>query len=160
MKSKLVTGILWATAAAVIGLVILTRITMPESSESRALREKAELDQMGQTCLDSIKPELKDPFSAQVVSVIRSKGDPDDYAIDYRAKNSFGAYVAGETVCVIRGGKVDELSTNLRRLNIEAKRSADQAHIWVTCLKESNRLLSEGKSEESEKLRCEQYNAD
>lgn len=157
MKSKLANGILWVTAAAVIGLVVITRLSLPESSESIALREKTELDRMGQTCLDSLKPDLKDPFSARVVSVVRSAEDPNEYAIEYRAKNSFGAYGAGDTVCVIRDGKVVEPSTSMRRLIIITERRVEQQKVYNSCMKSSNLLLSLEKEEESKKLNCGQY---
>lgn len=157
MKSKLANGILWATAAAVIGLVVITRLSLPESSESIALREKTELDRMGQTCLDSLKPDLKDPFSARVVSVVRSTEDPREYAINYRAKNSYGAYGAGDTVCVISDGKVVEPTTSMRRLIIITERRVEQQKVYNSCMNSSNLLLSQGKSEESKELECDQY---
>lgn len=111
-----------------------------EAARAEALQQKTDL------CLEHLKPSLKDPYSVKVFKASVSPGNPNVIAIDYHAKNSFGAYMPGEFKCSIVDGKVDEGAT--RTLNAIARLNQEIAEqqAYNNCLIESNANLARGEA--------------
>lgn len=73
-------------------------------------------------CFDYWKNTLKDPFSARIVNSSYGKKPlstdslrlVDVLTVEYRAKNSYGAYGPGEFECILDNEKVDEMGSRIR----------------------------------------------
>lgn len=70
---------------------------------------------LGKECFDLFKDKLKDPYSAQYegFTMERKSGLVN---VNYRAKNTFGAYVPGRFQCVLSGDRIDELASTNKML--------------------------------------------
>ncbi len=61
-------------------------------------------------CFDLFSERLKDPYTA-VIEDSHLHGSA--LSIQYRSKNSFGAYNPGVVKCAVNDGKLDELATKI-----------------------------------------------
>lgn len=77
---------------------------------------------LSEECFDFWKKELKDPFSAKFVdsNFEEKQLAPDSsrmvevLTVEYRAKNSYGAYMPGYFECTLKDGKIDEMGSRIR----------------------------------------------
>ena len=100
-------------------------------------------------CFNYQKTILKDPYYARLDSSSMEKDGT--VVIRYHAKNSYGAYVPGEAVCVVSGTEVSKDATELRRGNRQLEANIKRLDREIACLAERNNLLSRGKSLEDAK---------
>jgi cytochrome c5 len=75
-----------------------------------------------QLCLDYERGGLKDPDSA---ALLDARVNGFRVSIDYKAKNSYGAYIRSTAVCAVIDGKIDEMTTLKLRALEEATASYD-----------------------------------
>lgn len=113
------------------------------------------LNDPGQACFDFERQNFKDPYSARMDSYIVDRTNANVVLITYHAKNSYGAYVPGESQCVVRAGKVDESSTQTHRLSVETNKAIEKIDVENKCLEAQIKLQYAGKSAtEAKKLAC------
>ncbi len=66
-----------------------------------------------QACFDLFRKKLKDPYSARIISshwVDFNAGEKEkELHVEYKAKNSYGAYVIDEDFCVIDPDRLDKV---------------------------------------------------
>lgn len=103
-------------AAGLCLLMVIVALLMPKDRADQLSDSILRLSgNSGMACLDFHRKSLKDPESARLTSSTLT-GDINypEVTINYRAQNSYGAYIAAEAHCTLNpAGKVEEALTNL-----------------------------------------------
>lgn len=99
----------------------------------------------GQACLDFERRNLKDAESARLLTASRDKA-LHHVTINYKAKNSYGAFVESEVVCWVddTDGKVNENLTGLVRKTIRSEAQIKLLDADSACLERRNALIHQG----------------
>lgn len=138
------------TIIILVSLPVIWLFTPAEKLEQLQVSWNRLWNDPGTACLDFYRPTLKDPDSAKLVST--SKKSENTYDIKYKAKNSYGAYVVGDTTCKFASGQVDPVLTELHVLSKDLESELAKAK-KVTCLLERDALTRAGKTlEEASKM--------
>ena len=142
----------------VLAVAVASLVVASIASESVGYRVGEKWRQLtgdrGQACLDFERQVLLDPLSARLVGLELTVPGSSEVRIKYLAKNSFGAYVPGEAVCVVSSGVVDQSATAMARRNeeIRSQTEAIQASTAkkeriLDCLKRKIQAMREGSSQ-------------
>lgn len=134
-----------ATSVAAVGLILILipqeRIDALRTSWARLTGDPVQI------CLDYEKSSLKDPDSAVLLG---AKVNGPIVYIDYKAKNSYGAYIKSKTVCGVLDGKIHEEHTQGLREIEEMKRDLAKREARAACLNRRNektlQLMQKGAS--------------
>lgn len=96
----------------------------------------------GQACLDFERRSLKDPDSARLTMVSAVAGPL--VTIEYRAKNTFGAYDQAAVVCAVDAkGNLNESDTRIARLKATLDRTTQHMDEAIVCLEKRMELRRE-----------------
>lgn len=117
-------------------LVLIVALLMPKDRVDQISESIGRFSgDPGIACLDYHRQTFKDADSAILIRTSKSGSEYlPEVRITYKAKNSFGAYVASDAECSLnKGGTVNVTLTNLNRSNKETSQGLD---VQIACLKQ------------------------
>ena len=135
----------WQVGATVITLTALAILLTPvDTKDSMGESWRRLTGDPGQLCFDYERKALKDPYSARLDSYQAEATNPHNVTVKYHAKNSFGAFGAGEALCSISSGAVDEVHTKLLREERSIEDHLRKLNADIACLERRNAFIHRG----------------
>jgi hypothetical protein len=143
----------WLVAIAVV-LFAFTSLASEDFRNAIGESWRRVISDPGQVCFDYERKLFKDPYSARLDSYSESSAQAEVVLVKYHAKNSYGAYVPGESQCVVSFGKVDEARTQLQRESSRLDKSIATLTAENACLAKKIELQRAGKDDAAKKMDC------
>jgi len=99
----------------IFAIVALYLLTPLETKASLGESWRRMSGDPGQACFDFERANFNDSVTAKLQATSIRPESPNEVHIRFQAKNAFGAYRPGEAICVMKAGKVDAASTQIKR---------------------------------------------
>lgn len=107
-------------AIAVAAFIAVYLLTPPETKVGLGESWLRLTHDPGQLCFDYERKRLNDPFTAKLQTQSVNATDPNEVRITLQAKNSYGAYMSTQAVCIMKAGTIDADATVAKRKGLVA----------------------------------------